>query len=192
MTRFHGNNHLLSRIASALRLMLQVGCLLASALAFAQEKADTAGWQKFRFGGYGEMVASFKDYGINRFQTSGSTREHRASIAVPRATLGLDYKFTPKWILGMEIEFEALGTGTAYEIENTENGEYETEIEKGGEVAIEQLHITRLILPQLNVRAGHMVLPVGLVNAHHEPIHFFGTVRPESETALIPSTWHET
>ncbi len=158
----------------------------------AQEKADTAGWNKFRFGGYGEMVASFKDYGINRFQSGGSTRENRATIAVPRATLGIDYKFTPKWIFGMEIEFESLGTGTAYEIENTENGEYETEIEKGGEVAIEQLHITRLILPQLNVRAGHMVLPVGLINAHHEPINFFGTVRPESETSLIPSTWHET
>lgn len=184
--------HIHTCLTSALRLMIPVGCLLVSAVAFAQEKADTAGWHKFRFGGYGEMVASFKDYGINRFQTSGSTREHRASIAVPRATLGLDYKFTPKWILGMEIEFEALGTGTAYEIENTENGEYETEIEKGGEVAIEQLHITRLILPQLNVRAGHMVLPVGPVNAHHEPINFFGTVRPESETALIPSTWHET
>ena len=24
-------------------------------------------YQKFRFGGYGEMVAAFKDYGINRF-----------------------------------------------------------------------------------------------------------------------------
>ena len=29
--------------------------------------ADTAGYSRFRFGGYGEMVASFKDYGINRF-----------------------------------------------------------------------------------------------------------------------------
>ncbi|MDE6022175.1 MAG: hypothetical protein K2G13_01605, partial [Muribaculaceae bacterium] len=29
--------------------------------------ADSAGYNKFRFGGYGEMVASFKDYGINRF-----------------------------------------------------------------------------------------------------------------------------
>ena len=28
---------------------------------------DTLGYDKFRFGGYGEMVANFKDYGINRF-----------------------------------------------------------------------------------------------------------------------------
>ena len=28
---------------------------------------DGDDYKKFRFGGFGEMVASFKDYGINRF-----------------------------------------------------------------------------------------------------------------------------
>ena len=37
-----------------------------------------------------------------------------------------------------------------------------------------------------------MIVPVGLTNAHHEPINFFGTVRPEGETTILPSTWHET
>ena len=156
--------------------------------------ADTSGYRKFRFGGYGELVASFKDYGINRFAgtSAGSSRTHRSTIAIPRFVLAFDYKFTPAWILGAEIEFEAGGTGTAIELENSENGEYETEIEKGGEVALEQLHITRLIIPQFNVRAGHLIVPVGLTNAHHEPINFFGTVRPQAETTLLPSTWHET
>lgn len=99
---------------------------------------------------------------------------------------------TKKWILGAEIEFEAGGTGQAVEIENSENGEYETEVEKGGEVALEQFHITRLILPAFNVRVGHMIVPVSLTNSHHEPINFFGTERPEGETTLLPSTWHET
>ena len=62
-------------------------------------------------------------------------------FSIPRFVLALDYKFNSKWILGAEIEFESGGTGTAYELENTENGEYETEVEKGGEVAIEQFHI---------------------------------------------------
>lgn len=158
----------------------------------AQELADTAGYNKFRLGSYAEIVASFKDYGINRFQAEGSTKEHRATVAIPRFTIGFDYKFTPKWILGAEIEFEAGGTGSAVELENNENGEYETEIEKGGEVALEQLHITRLILPAFNVRVGHQIMPVGLTNPHHEPINFFGTIRPESQTSLMPSTWHET
>ena len=160
----------------------------------AATQADTTGYNKFRFGGYGEMVASFKDYGINRFAgtATGNTRTHRNTIAIPRFVLAFDYKFNPKWILGAEIEFEAGGTGSAIELENSENGEYETEIEKGGEVALEQFHITRLIIPQFNVRAGHMIVPVGLTNAHHEPINFFGTVRPQAETSLLPSTWHET
>lgn len=158
------------------------------------EKADTAGYSTFRFGGYGEMLARFMDYGINRFDgtATGNTKTHRNSISIPRFVLALDYKFSPKWILGAEIEFEAGGVGSAVELENQENGEYETEIEKGGEVALEQFHITRLIIPQFNVRAGHLVVPVGLTNAHHEPINFFGPMRNESETSLIPSTWHET
>ncbi len=140
------------------------------------------------------MLAQFMDYGINRFAgtATGNTKTHRNSISIPRFVLAFDYKFNQKWILGAEIEFEAGGVGSAVEIENSENGEYETEIEKGGEVALEQFHITRLIVPQFNVRAGHLIVPVGLTNAHHEPINFFGPSRPQAETSLLPSTWHET
>lgn len=159
----------------------------------AQEYGD---WEQFRVGGYGEMLATWKDYGLNRWALPyGNTRLHRSTVAVPRMTLAGDYKLNDKWVLGIEVEFEAGGTGVAYEIESgssSENGEYETEIEKGGEVALEQFHVTRLICKELNVRVGHMVVPVGLTNAHHEPIHFFGTSRPEGETTLLPSTWHET
>lgn len=155
--------------------------------------ADTT-FNRFRVGGYGEIVAQFKDYGINRFNGTdyGNTRINRKEIAIPRFVLAMDFKFSKKWILGAEIEFESGGTGVAYELENTENGEYETEIEKGGEVAIEQFHITRLITPALNVRAGHMIVPVGLTNTHHEPINFFATSRPEGETTMLPCTWHAT
>lgn len=151
-------------------------------------------YQQFRLGGYGEVVAAFKDYGINRFNGSpyGNTKEDRNTISIPRFILALDYKFNSKWILGAEIEFESGGTGSAVELEASENGEYETEVEKGGEVVLEQFHLTRLIHTAFNVRAGHVIVPVGLTNAHHEPIHFFGTVRPEGETTILPSTWHET
>lgn len=159
----------------------------------ASEPVDTAGYSRYRFGSYGEALASFKDYGINRFGSpDGNSRLNRATVAIPRFVVAGDYKFSSRWILGAEIEFEAGGTGMAVELENSENGEYETEIEKGGEVAIEQLHITRLLHRGFNIQAGHMIVPLGLTNAHHEPINFFGTSRPESETAFIPSTWHET
>lgn len=185
---------LIDHVASVAKrtAILSAAMLCMASVANAQQHADTVGYRNFRIGGYGEAVAQFKDYGINRFQKEGASKDHRNTISIPRFVLAIDYKFSPKWILGAEIEFESGGTGTAVELENSENGEYETEIEKGGEVAIEQFHITRLILPEFNVRAGHMVLPVGLTNAHHEPINFFGTVRPESQTSLMPSTWHST
>ena len=190
------------------RTLLSASCLLAAGFLWAGTPqgeapadsrgqgatADYATFSRFRVGGYGEMLANFKDYGINRYygSTEGNADVKRNTISIPRFVLAFDYKFTNRWILGAEIEFEAGGTGAAYELENSENGEYETEVEKGGEVALEQFHVTRLILPELNVRVGHMVLPIGLTNAHHEPVNFFGTSRPEGETHIIPSTWHET
>ena len=177
----------MKKLLFALALCLTINSVKAA-------EPDTLGYNKFRFGGYGEMVANFKDYGINRFygHSEGNAKQNHNTISIPRFVLAFDYKFTPKWILGAEIEFEYGGTGTAYELENTENGEYETEVEKGGEVALEQFHITRMIMPEFNVRAGHLIVPIGLTNAHHEPINFFGTSRPEGETTIIPCTWHET
>ena len=39
---------------------------------------------------------------------------------------------------------------------------------------------------------GHIVVPVGLNNAHHEPLSFFTVYRPEGESTILPSTWHQT
>ena len=151
-------------------------------------------YQKFRIGGYGEVLASFMGYGTSRFNgtTTGNTYERRNSISIPRFVIAGDYRFNRHWNLGAEIEFEAGGVGLETEMEASENGEYEMEMEKGGEVALEQFHLTYTYNKAFNVRVGHMVLPVGLTNAHHEPILFFGTVRPEGETTILPSTWHET
>jgi len=170
---------------------------LAVGSVWAQWNNDSTEWNtygKYRIGGYGEMVAAFKNYGINRFNgtSTGNSDMKRNTISIPRFVLAGDYKFNKHWNLGVEVEFEAGGTGSAYELENTENGEYETEVEKGGEVALEQFHLTYHLNNAFNVRVGHIIVPVGLNNEHHEPINFFGTVRPEGETTIIPNTWHET
>lgn len=159
--------------------------------------ADEPTYDKWRIGSYGEMLAAFKDYGLNRFygNSKGNTKKNHNEISIPRFVLQGDYKITPKWILTAEVEFEAGGTGIAYEIESqsgSENGEYETEVEKGGEVALEQFHLTRLITREFNVRVGHMIVPMGLTNAHHEPLNFFTAARPEGATTILASTWHET
>ncbi|MCR5453528.1 MAG: hypothetical protein K6F33_00880 [Bacteroidales bacterium] len=176
------------------KFLLMLAAILTLTLSV-QAQSDTT-YKKIRLGGYGEILGSWQNYGLNRWaSTKGKTEINHAQISIPRFVLALDCKLSEKWILGAEIEFEAGGTGMAMELETgtgSENGEYETEIEKGGEVALEQFHITREIVDAFNIRVGHVIVPVGLTNTHHEPINFYTTFRPEGATTLIPCTWHET
>ena len=103
--------------------MNKVILLIASAILLttnAKAQNDTTeipddGYSKIRIGGYGEMMASWQNYGLNRWTGSpkGNSDVNHAQISIPRFVLALDYKFNSKWILGAEIEFEAGGTGTA-------------------------------------------------------------------------------
>ena len=73
----------------------------------------------FRVGGYGEILGNYKDYGLNRWNGTldGIPKKNRGTVSIPRFVIALDYKFSEKWILGAEIEFESGGTGTTYELE---------------------------------------------------------------------------
>lgn len=161
----------------------------------AEKKQTPSEWDfaKYRFGGYGEILFQRMDYGPNRYKDpAGAPADNRSYISIPRAVFAFDYKFRDDIIFASELEIEYGGTGAAMELEYAEAGEYEMEIEKGGEIELEQLHITKRFSNAFNVRVGHMIVPVGLTNAHHEPIFFFGTTRPEGEMAVLPCTWHET
>jgi hypothetical protein len=104
----------------------------------------------------------------------------------------LGYDFGKGWSFGTEIEFEHGGAGIAYEKEDEEGGEWEQETEKGGEVELEQFWLQKSFAPWANIRVGHIVVPVGLNNAHHEPLSYFTVYRPEGENTIMPSTWHQT
>ena len=57
---------------------------------------------------------------------------------------------------------------------------------------LEQFWIQKSFSRAANLRAGHIIVPVGLNNAHHEPLNFFTVYRPEGENTILPSTWHQT
>jgi hypothetical protein len=63
--------------------------------------------------------------------------------------------------------------------------------EELGEVALEQAYLDFLIKPWMNVRAGLVLSPMGIVNERHEPPSFNGVERPFVETLIIPTTWRE-
>ncbi|MCE2402296.1 autotransporter outer membrane beta-barrel domain-containing protein [Candidatus Poribacteria bacterium] len=117
----------------------------------------------------------------------------RAAIDVERFVVAPKYRINDTIRLEAEIEFEHGGTGSTMEFDKFEEfGEFETEIEKGGEVIVEKLAAVFSIQPALNFRVGHIIVPVGLVSKRHRPQHYFTTTRPEAEAHIIPTIWHET
>jgi hypothetical protein len=151
---------------------------------------------RLTIGGYGEAVASRMFYSNNYKRYTDASKYKDADgygqFDLPHVVFFVGYDFGKGWTLGSEIEFEHGGTESAVEIEEEENGEYESEIERGGEVALEQFWIQKSFSPALNLRMGHIIVPVGLTNGHHMPTEFFTVYRNEGENAILPCTWHET
>ena len=182
------------------RLFFSLLIMAVCATDHAQENADSTKLARFAsrltVGGYGEVAYSrnfFSDH-VSRYS---QPEEHRndpshGRFDIPHAVIYLGYDFGKGWSFGTEIEFEHGGAGIAYEKEDEEGGEWEQETEHGGEVALEQFWLQKSFARWANIRAGHIIVPVGLNNAHHEPLNFFTVYRPEGENTILPSTWHQT
>jgi len=153
-------------------------------------------WNRLAIGGYGEavMTRNFYSQHFNRYKTPEkyADDDSHGRFDLPHVVINLGYDFGKGWSMGMEIEFEHGGTESAIEMEADESGEYEAETERGGEVALEQFWIQKSFCDALNLRFGHIVVPVGATNQHHLPNEFFTVYRPEGENTIIPCTWHET
>ena len=147
-------------------------------------------------GGYGEVVYGRNFYSdhVSRYSAPEDHKNDpsHGRFDIPHAVIYLGYDFGKGWSFGTEIEFEHGGTGVSYEKEDEEGGEWEQETEKGGEVELEQFWIQKSFSRAANLRMGHIVVPVGLNNAYHEPLNFFTVYRPEGENTILPSTWHQT
>lgn len=166
--------------------------LLVGLTANAQQSSPES---RLSIGGYGEVAMSRHFYSDNVYRYSSAashTGEQHGRFDIPHAVVYLGYDFGKGWTMQTEIEFEHTGTGSAVEKEFEEAGEWETEVEKGGEVELEQFWIQKSFRPEFNIRMGHIVVPVGGLNHAHEPLNFFTVYRPEGEYTILPSTWHDT
>ena len=169
------------------KFLFSIGLLLLTIAAQAQ---------KLTIGGYAEAAYTRNFYSDNVYRYSRPSEyagdPSHGRFDIPHAVIYLGYDFGKGWSLQTEIEFEHTGTGSAVEKEFTEAGEWESEVEKGGELELEQLWIQKSFRPEFNVRAGHLIVPVGGLNYAHEPLNYFTVYRPEGENTLLPSTWHDT
>ncbi|HIG90669.1 MAG: hypothetical protein ABGW67_05990 [Flavobacteriaceae bacterium] len=67
----------------------------------------------------------------------------------------------------------------------------EIEFEHVNEVYVEQAFLSYAVTDNLNLRAGLMLVPMGIVNEYHEPTTFNGVERPGMDKSIVPSTWRE-
>ncbi len=64
-------------------------------------------------------------------------------------------------------------------------------LEKAGELELEQAYLDFLLTRSLNLRAGMVLVPIGIINERHEPPVFNGVERPFVDTVIVPTTWFE-
>jgi hypothetical protein len=116
-------------------------------------------------GGYGELHYNEPD-GIQR-----------GELDFHRFVLYLGHTFTDQLSFHSELEIEHTSLAA---------GE-----ETGGEVALEQAFLDYRLHESLGIRAGLLLVPVGILNMYHEPPTFHGVERPNVERLIIPTTWRE-
>lgn len=141
-----------------------------------QHKAVEAGQSQYGLGAAASKVyrsepgVSLGGYGEFLY---ANPQHGQATADVVRAVLYTGYKFSNRALFNSELEVEH---GTT---------------ELSGSVGVEFAYLDYLLRPSANVRAGLVLLPMGLINELHEPTAYFGTHRPEVEDRILPTTWSE-
>jgi hypothetical protein len=64
-------------------------------------------------------------------------------------------------------------------------------LEEAGELELEQAYVDFLLSRPFNLRAGMLLVPVGIIDERHEPPVYYGVERPFVDTVIVPTTWFE-
>ncbi|MGA7120940.1 MAG: hypothetical protein WBY94_12630 [Polyangiaceae bacterium] len=142
--------------------------------------APNAFTSKTAFGGYGELTLnSLGTQGAQNLQNRGAANQFTAApsnvVDLRRVVFFFGHEFSDQFRFYSEVEFEHAVTS----------------IGDQGEAEIEQAFLDWLPSKRVNVRAGLILWPMGIINIYHEPPSFFGVDRPDVDTVVIPTTWRE-
>jgi len=120
--------------------------------------------EKTTFFGYGEL---------NYYRPTHDTSQTTADAA--RVVLGFEHRWNDRTRLVTELEWEHAVTSS----------------EDQGESEVEQAYVEYQLNQNLSTKTGLFLIPMGLLNEHHEPTQYYGVARNFVETAIIPTTWRE-
>ncbi|WP_438021686.1 hypothetical protein [Sorangium sp. So ce233] len=141
---------------------------LARGLTEQRFRSAAASTSSTSIGGYGEVQV--------RGTTTGREGERAWVADIPRLVLFVAHEFTSDIRSYVELEVEhSLSCASC-----------------PGAAELEQAYLEWNVAGRaLGLRAGLVLVPMGIINQWHEPPVFHGVVRPKVETVVIPSTWRE-
>jgi hypothetical protein len=116
-------------------------------------------------------ISGYMDFHVNKISGEDTI------IDFHRFVLLFSHSFTPRIRFVGELELEHAFVEGA---------------EESGELELEQAYLDFLISRRFNLRAGMLLMPVGIINERHEPPVYNGVERPLVDTVIIPTTWFET
>ena len=93
--------------------------------------------------------------------------------------------------LNGELDVQRLVMLFGYKFDERVQFVTEIEYEHVKEVYIEQAFVNYSIANAVNIRAGLMLVPMGIINEFHEPTTFNGVERPSMDNKIVPTTWRE-
>jgi hypothetical protein len=135
------------------------------ALALVCVAPSLAAQEKTTIGGYGEV-----------HYTNSDLPGASGVISLKRFVLYLGHSFNDRISLHSELEVEDAKVAGG---------------EPGGEVSLEQAYIDYRFGAPATLRAGLVLMPLGIINEVHEPPTFNGVERPLYDDVVIPTTWRE-
>ena len=113
--------------------------------------------------GYGEMAYS-------KFRESGN-----AIADLTRFVFGFNHRFDERLTFHSEVEIEHAVVSA----------------DDHGEVEVEQAWVNYKLNDGVNFKGGLFLIPIGILNETHEPPTYYGVMRNQVETRIIPTTWRE-
>ncbi|MBS0319079.1 MAG: hypothetical protein JSR18_00935 [Proteobacteria bacterium] len=112
-------------------------------------------------------------YGEIQYNVPQNSNDALADVG--RFVIGIAHSFTDRTRMAAEFEVEHAVTSA----------------DDSGEAEVEQAYVEHDFTDHASGKAGLFLIPVGLLNEHHEPTVYYGVYRNHVETAIIPTTWRE-
>ncbi len=172
--------------------ILLTSIVLAAPIAQAQEDSSTVSTTtsdaiEIELEVYGAFHIRQFDYFKNALDMNP---RQRREVDLERMVFEPVFKLGREWKIETEVEIERGGVGTSMELDGFEEfGEFETELEQGGEVKLDKLEIEWEPSKVLSFKTGLITVPVGMISQKHKPTEYFSVTRNRSEARILPSTW---